>query len=210
MSGEEIATVKDLGRLFHKDALILCTPGVLTGIAMMLIVRRFRHFAVLPCCLLAIPVVFHIVLAASGVSIKEAQSSLGHGWLAKHTPSTKFWDSWEHYDFRKVQWGAIPAVIPTWFAMYFVVSFSSCLDVAAIQVRLMPISLSEHTYMLIFRWSLVHALTSTTSSRPSAFPTWSAASPVDFLAAISFPRPSLRCDLRSIPGLLGSQSLLCL
>ena len=32
-------------------------------------------------------------------------------------------------------WAAIPPQLPTWFAMFFVVAFSSSLDVAAIQLE---------------------------------------------------------------------------
>jgi SulP family sulfate permease len=35
-----------------------------------------------------------------------------------------------------VDWGILPSLIPTWLAMYFVVAFSSSLDVAAIQMEL--------------------------------------------------------------------------
>jgi hypothetical protein len=42
---------------------------------------------------------------------------------------------WQHYDFSKVHWAAIPPQLPTWFAMFFVVAFSSSLDVAAIQLE---------------------------------------------------------------------------
>jgi hypothetical protein len=33
-----------------------------------------------------------------------------------------------------MRWGVLPSLLPTWLGMYFVVSFGSCLDVAAIQL----------------------------------------------------------------------------
>ncbi|EDQ92088.1 uncharacterized protein MONBRDRAFT_22902 [Monosiga brevicollis MX1] len=136
MSGKQILTFRDWGAPFNRDSMILITPGLLLGIGLIFVTNRFRHFAVLPCCLLAIPVIFHIILAASGTSLDEARVAFGEGWLAPSTGSTKFWEVWEHYQFGKVHWGVVPKLIPTWIAMYFVVAFSSSLDVAAIQMEL--------------------------------------------------------------------------
>ena len=42
-----------------------------------------------------------------------------------------------YFKFDKVRLrDVLPNMIPSWFAMYFVVAFSSCLDVAAIQTEL--------------------------------------------------------------------------
>lgn len=136
MSGEEVSGVQDWHRLFHRDAMILVVPGVLLGIALVLITTRFRHFAVLPLCLLAIPVGFHLVLLAADVSLAEARVSLDKGWLAPATNATDFWLVWDHFEVKKVDWGVLPSLIPTWLAMFFVVAFSSSLDVAAIQMEL--------------------------------------------------------------------------
>eukprot|EP00730_Choanoeca_flexa_P001174 TRINITY_DN10516_c0_g1_i1.p1 TRINITY_DN10516_c0_g1~~TRINITY_DN10516_c0_g1_i1.p1 ORF type:complete len:722 (+),score=165.89 TRINITY_DN10516_c0_g1_i1:58-2166(+) len=136
MSGRQILGLLDWGKLFNADAMLLMCPGLLLGIALVLITSRFRHFAVLPCCLVAIPIAFHLILLMAGVSLDEARSAYGTGWLAQTTGETHFWEVWEHYEFRKVDWSVVPKLIPTWFAMYFVVAFSSSLDVAAIQMEL--------------------------------------------------------------------------
>ena len=43
-------------------------------------------------------------------------------------------DLFQLVDFGKVRWDLATSIIPTWLGMVFVVSFSSCLDVAAISM----------------------------------------------------------------------------
>ena len=43
-------------------------------------------------------------------------------------------DRFELFKFDEVEWSnAFPAILPTFFSMYLVVAFGSCLDIAAIQ-----------------------------------------------------------------------------
>ena len=136
MSGKPIQGVLDWKLLGNKNSILLMVPGILGGAAIYLTTRRFPHPSVLPLCLLVIPAGFFIVLAATGTSLDAASESLGYGWVDKSSNSTQFWLVWEHYAFSIVDWSVIPHLIPSWVAMYFVVAFSSSLDVAAIQMEL--------------------------------------------------------------------------
>ena len=49
-------------------------------------------------------------------------------------PSSENIDLVHIIDFSIVRWDLIGQIIPTWFGMVFVVSFASCLDVAAISI----------------------------------------------------------------------------
>ena len=145
----------------HQDPVLIGT-GVVLGLGLWLISSKYKHFAALPCAMLAIPALFYLLLALSGTSFDEARD---YGWL-KHedhagaSPSPGEGSSsspgdngtvvaeavphewpglvqpWQAFYVGKIQWGALSACIPTWFAMYFVVAFSSCLDIAAIQLEL--------------------------------------------------------------------------
>lgn len=86
--------------------------------------------------LVQIPIGFHLILLGLGMTVAESAQCLGHGWVDSGASSAKFWLLWEHFRFDLVQWHVIPAQIPTWIAMFFVVAFSSSLDVAAIQMEL--------------------------------------------------------------------------
>eukprot|EP00051_Salpingoeca_urceolata_P016802 m.225666 g.225666 ORF g.225666 m.225666 type:complete len:984 (-) comp18784_c0_seq2:379-3330(-) len=149
MSQTSVSTIKEWGQLFTHDRVLLMLPGVLLGVALFIILGRFRHYAVLPCCLMTIPVVFHIILAAGGWSLDDARASLTTGWLAPTSAETDFWLVWKHYDFSKIRWHCYPQLIPTWLAMYFVVTFSSSLDVAAIQMELgTPLNFNKELKMV--------------------------------------------------------------
>ena len=43
--------------------------------------------------------------------------------------------SWSYLDFSQVQWQVLPSQLLSWAAMVLVVAFSSCLDVAAIEME---------------------------------------------------------------------------
>lgn len=114
MSGKEIAGVQDWGQLATADTMILLAPGLLLGVALVFIDMKFEHYAVLPLCLLSIPLAFHLILLMAGVSLDEARKSFGEGWLAPVTDKADFWECWEHYQFDLVDWSILPSLIPTW------------------------------------------------------------------------------------------------
>ena len=160
----------------NMNTLILIAPGVSIGGILLLVIQRWRHFAVLPSMLIAIPTIYYIIMVAAGISFQEARSAYGYGWLANDTVADganvtvadDFWDGWKDYKFAKIHWHALPRQLPTWLAMYFVVAFSSSLDVAAIQMELgTPLvrSLSKFSVLIL----LVFLLSKSCSSSNSFF-----------------------------------------
>lgn len=57
-------------------------------------------------------------------------------WVPESTPSMPLTAAWGLIDMSIVQWAALPGLIPSLLAMIVVVGFSSCLDVAAIEMEL--------------------------------------------------------------------------
>ena len=135
MTNVPILSFCDWVNIFNTDSMVLLLPGVLLGFLLTYLVLKIRHFSVLPICLIIIPCIFYLILAISGSSLNNARGAFEHGWLANSTDSAYFWEVWEHYDVTIVYWKAIPPQIPSWLTMYFVVAFSSSLDVAAIQME---------------------------------------------------------------------------
>eukprot|EP00053_Salpingoeca_punica_P006959 m.64598 g.64598 ORF g.64598 m.64598 type:complete len:858 (-) comp13933_c1_seq1:66-2639(-) len=136
MSGKTVENVPQWSRLLNYQSVVLILPGVLLGILLTYVVRRFRHFLVLPGFLVAIPVIFYICLACSQHTLEDARNVFDSGFVAQKSPESQFWLVWEHYNFARMKWYVVPSLLPTWVAMYFVVAFSSSLDVAAIQMEL--------------------------------------------------------------------------
>jgi MFS superfamily sulfate permease-like transporter/CRP-like cAMP-binding protein len=137
LAGLSIATnaqftdVFSLWQLGEPKLLLLATPAVLCGLLMLFVSRKVAHFAALPALMVAIPTVFYIVLAATGTTLEEAREA---GWVQPTTKQVPFYQMWYVFDFTKVHWSTMPGQLLTWIGMFFVVAFSSCLDVAAIEM----------------------------------------------------------------------------
>ena len=57
--------------LLQPQPLYYCVPGVVIGIAILLVLQRYHHFLVLPGLLLAIPVAFYLITAALGFTLED-------------------------------------------------------------------------------------------------------------------------------------------
>lgn len=137
MTNKDVETIVSWKLIFNTDDLILCAPGVVGGVGLLVLCNNVDSVFALPAGLLAIPAIFYVVLFASGNDLETARAAHGAGWVASHSNSTvQFWETYSEFHFNKVHVGpVIGGIIPTWIAMYFVVAFSSCLDVAAIQME---------------------------------------------------------------------------
>jgi len=112
--------------------------------------------------MLALPLAFYLALFAGGWSLSDARAFGWVGPLAPASPdspppsSSSSADSSSSggstsdggssssgsvialvsaIDFNAVDWGVVPQQLPVFCSMVIVVAFSSCLDVAAIEVR---------------------------------------------------------------------------
>ena len=66
--------------VWNADALLKLLPAVLCTCAIIFVMHRIRHPLGLPSLLVIIPVLFHIVLLCSGISLDQAQDA---GWVAQ-------------------------------------------------------------------------------------------------------------------------------
>ena len=121
----------DWALLFDKSNLVLAIPGLATGVVLTLISRMATNSGTLPLVMVAIPAAFYVIISLCGVSLEEARES---GWVGETSPPVPMSELVHIIDFSIVRWDLIGDIIPTWFGMVFVVSFASCLDVAAISI----------------------------------------------------------------------------
>jgi len=129
--GTTIMKPSDWSHLFDGRALLLAFPGMLAGIFLTFVARKCTNEAMLPLSMVVIPVIFYLVLYVNGWSIDDAREG---GWVGETSPPVPVSDMFHLVDFSKVRWELGRELIPTWAGMVFVVSFSSCLDVAAISM----------------------------------------------------------------------------
>jgi MFS superfamily sulfate permease-like transporter/CRP-like cAMP-binding protein len=67
----------------------------------------------------------------TGVGLEGARES---GWVGEEAPAVPVGDLFQLVDFSLVRWNLVTEIFSTWVGMVFVVSFASCLDVAAISM----------------------------------------------------------------------------
>lgn len=102
------------------------------GAGIFLVTRRVQHALTLPGCMALSVALFFATLAATGHTLADARAL---GWVAPALPPSPFYEAWALFDFRLVEWGVLPQILPTWLALVLVVAFSSSLDVAAIEME---------------------------------------------------------------------------
>jgi len=129
--GKSMTTLSDWRYLLEPHSLLLATPGLLSAGLLTIISRKATNDALLPLTMVLIPATFYAVLFVSGISMGEARDN---GWVGEVSPPVPVRDLLHLVDFNLVHWNLVGSCIGTWVGMVFVVSFASCLDVAAISM----------------------------------------------------------------------------
>jgi SulP family sulfate permease len=97
-------SLANLGQLAQAEALLLWLPGVIFGVALLLIVRRFKHYLITPLMILGAAALFYLVLWRSGTSIQQA---IQLGLLFKPFPPGALWQPPPLGELASVDWSAI-------------------------------------------------------------------------------------------------------
>jgi SulP family sulfate permease len=123
--------LSDWAYLLDPHSLLLATPGLLSALLLTYISRKATNDAMLPIAMVMIPITFYVVLFICGISLAEARDI---GWVGEVSPTVQFGDMLHLVDFNLVHWSLVTKCIGTWVGMVFVVSFASCLDIAAVSM----------------------------------------------------------------------------
>jgi SulP family sulfate permease len=95
-------TLQTLHRFFRPDPLLKWVPGVLFAVILLFLVRRFRHFLIIPAAVVVGVVVFYVVLYATDNSVVIAKI---HGWVLGPFPyAQNLWDPSTLRVFTKADW----------------------------------------------------------------------------------------------------------
>eukprot|EP00756_Hemistasia_phaeocysticola_P001530 Hpha_TRINITY_DN11075_c0_g1::TRINITY_DN11075_c0_g1_i2::g.93040::m.93040/K03321/TC.SULP; sulfate permease, SulP family len=111
--------------------------AMLCGSTLLFVSRKCQSPGALPLTFLLLPAGFYGSLYLTSTSLMEARAE---GWLTTSRPEAGgaegFKELFAVFDFGLVDWHVVARQGTTWLGMYFVVAFSSCLDVAAIEMDL--------------------------------------------------------------------------
>jgi sulfate permease, SulP family len=105
MLGSSIASI-DLFSLFQAEILPRWLPGLVLAVALLLLLRRYRHPMLLPGVLVGATLLFYLALFLSGSSVATASAQ---GWLLGPFPSGGLWQPLTLSTLSLVDWGVILA-----------------------------------------------------------------------------------------------------
>jgi SulP family sulfate permease len=128
---EPMVGLADWRYLLESQNVLLAAPGLGAGLALTYISRKAESDAALPAAMIVIPVLFYALIFGTGMGIEGARED---GWVGQTAPPVPVQDLFHLVGFKLVHWTLISKCLATWLGMVFVVSFASCLDVAAISM----------------------------------------------------------------------------
>jgi len=96
----------DFSWLVQQDLLIKWIPGFAFALLLMLVLRRYSHFLIIPGMLLSAVAVFYLMLRLTGTSIPAAFSE---GWLQSSLSqsSGRLWQPILIWDLQHIEWSAL-------------------------------------------------------------------------------------------------------
>lgn len=117
--------------LFGLEMISHWLPGVLFAIVLRLLMKRYQHFLILPCVLLASVFLTHLALWFSGVSAEKAWEA---NWLFEPFPSDPSIQIWSAISFPDIHWSLILYQSGELLAMTSVVIITILLNATGIEL----------------------------------------------------------------------------
>ena len=97
-------SLANIDQYLQAEVLFRWLPGVLFGILVLMLVRRYKHYLISPLMILGAILVFFLLLWLSGSSIQQAIQS---GWLFQPFPPGALWQPPPLGDLAAVDWSTI-------------------------------------------------------------------------------------------------------
>ncbi len=91
--------------LLQSDMLIRWLPGLILGVLLVVVLRRYKHFLIIPTTLLAAIGVFYLLAWLAGISVTEAHHA--HRWLLASPPAGGLWQPLSLSALGEVDWSVI-------------------------------------------------------------------------------------------------------
>ena len=124
-------TWKTLGTLTTRQEFIHWAPGAVFAVILIIVLRRYKHFLIMPSMLLAAIGVSHAALAAMKIPLVKAMQD---GWLLSSFPSDLFFRSFGSLSFSGFDTAALTGNIATIAALMTVTAIVILLNAASIEL----------------------------------------------------------------------------
>jgi SulP family sulfate permease len=120
-----------LSQLLQFDTELHWLIGLLFALLLLFVLKRYKHFLVLPCMLLAGVVFFHILWWLTNTFFSKISPE---GWFFKPFPSDELWQAWRLSTFTQVDWSVLLHQTGTLVAMMVVVVISILLNATGLEL----------------------------------------------------------------------------
>lgn len=124
-------SVANLRSLGGAENLAHWVPGAAFALVILLILRQFKHYLVMPSLVVAGIVVTHVILSSLGLSIVEATRQ---GWLLSSFPRDLFWRSYSELSLSQVDPTVLAAGVGNLAAMLLVAAIVILLNCASVEL----------------------------------------------------------------------------
>lgn len=132
----EVMTDTSLGAdnllvLFQPELMAKWLPGAVFAVVLLAVMRRFKHFLLMPGMIVAAIGFFFFFLWLSGLTLSEAGSG---GWLLGPFPKEKLWKFISFSDLENVQWNLILGQVVNLGVIALVSTFSLLLNISGLEL----------------------------------------------------------------------------
>ncbi len=130
MSGVNLTALADVPRLVAPEAVARWLPGVALAVALLLLIRRVRHFLVWPLSLLAATLLFYLVMALRGGGVEEWRAA---GLLVGPFPQGSLFHPLTTAELAAVRWDVLAGQVPGMLTVAFVCLIAVLLNATGIE-----------------------------------------------------------------------------
>ena len=130
LSGISVS-LSTLGDVFAEEALRKWLPGMAFAVTLLVVVRRWRHFLLIPGALVAAVALFYTIAAFAGSGVSQLKAD---GWLLGPFAGTGFWEPWTVEGFERADWSAILDQIPNMATVMLVAAVALLLNTSGIEL----------------------------------------------------------------------------
>jgi SulP family sulfate permease len=113
------------------EAMKMWLPGVLFAVLLLVLVRRYRHFLIIPGALLGGLALFYLAMFFSGNGVSDAKTD---GWLLGPFPSgARLWEPWTIEAVGRADWGEVAGQIMNISSLLLVAVLGLLLNASGIE-----------------------------------------------------------------------------
>ncbi len=125
------ATLETLPTSLEADSLWRWAPGVVYGVGLFLVTKRWNSHFILPASLLLVAGLYHLVFAVIGLSGDEARAA---GLLFAGTATGGLWPPFELRDLAHVDWAEVVAQVPNVLTLIVVTLIAVAMHLSGLEL----------------------------------------------------------------------------